>query len=80
MSGKWGKDFSDLFSGNYIPPGFDDAHLNNIPVKKCKSEMIMDTPDYCPLFLNHEITMAEVIRAIDYAKLKKASGIEGIPN
>lgn len=78
---KWGKDFSDLFSGNYISPGFNDVHLNNIHVKKCKSEMIMDTPDCCPnIFLNHEITMEEVKRAIDNAKLKKASGIEGIPN
>ena len=40
---KWEKDVADLFSGNHIPPGFND-----ICARKCKLEMIMNTPGYRP--------------------------------
>ncbi len=41
----------------------------------------MYKPEYCPnIFLNHDITMEEVKRAVDKAKLNKTSRIEGFSN
>lgn len=60
---------------------FHHSFLNEICATKCELEMDMNIPGYSPnTFLNHDITVKEVKRAVDNAKLKKATGIEGIPN
>lgn len=70
---KWEQDFADLFSGNHIPANFDE--------EKDDLERRINQYGYSSnIFLNSDITQEEVRTAIDQAKLKKAVGVEEIPN
>ena len=78
---KWKTDFANTFSGYLIPPGFDDLFLSNDCYSKCMMELAMDMPGYSVnTFLNQDITIEEVKKALDKVKLKKTPGIGGIPN
>uniref|UniRef100_A0A3Q3E968 Reverse transcriptase domain-containing protein n=1 Tax=Labrus bergylta TaxID=56723 RepID=A0A3Q3E968_9LABR len=78
---KWKTDFADLFSGSNIPPIFEDAFLEYACKLKDDLERNMGGENYSPnLFLNYDITLEEVKTAINKSKLKKAVGVEEIPN
>ena len=60
---------------------FDDLFLSNVCDSKCMMELAVDMPGYSVnTFLNQDITIEEVKKALYKVKLKKTPGIGGIPN
>ena len=77
----WESEFANLYSGQCIPPIFDESFLANISHSKDALEREMDEGAYAVnQLLNGNLTLEEVIRAIDKAKNGKAAGIEGLYN
>ena len=76
---KWEQDFADLFSGNQISSNFDDDFLREACVLKNEMERNM-VQDEFNIILNSDISLEEVRAVIHKSKVKKAVGVEEIPN
>ena len=73
---RWKNDFEQLFAES-TNPNYDDRHLENI--KRAMDENIIPSVDTDISMLNQPITRTEVERSIYRAKLKRATGLDGIP-
>ena len=74
---RWKNDFEQLFAES-SNPNYDDRHLENI--KRAIDENIIPSVDTDISMLNQPITRTEVERSIYRAKLKRATGLDGIPS
>ena len=74
---KWKTDYEQLFSES-TSHTYDDEHLNNI--KRAIDGNTIPSVGTDISMLNEPITRAEVERSIYRAKLKRATGFDGIPS
>ena len=69
---RWKTDYETLYSDTHNP-NFDDDHLRNI-----KGEHVVPPANMDVSALNAEITLAEVEKSVNRAKLRKAAGLDNI--
>ena len=73
---KWRKDYHTLYNAVSTPGVFDDNFYAQILLEKQQLELSLITTD----FLNRDINLDEVRKAINKAKAGKAVGYDNIPN
>ncbi len=77
----WENVFASLYSGDCIPPIFDDSALANVGNNKDILEKKMDQKGYSVnQLLNGDLTLEEVTKAIVKSKNGEATGVEGLYN
>ncbi|XP_049903768.1 uncharacterized protein LOC126392428 [Epinephelus moara] len=77
---QWERDYRNLYTGNN-PLLFNDHFLNEVCRLKGELEKDMNNAMHCSdHILNDDITLEEVQKVADKAKLNKAVGVDEIPN
>ena len=77
---KWELDYTNLYACRN-PSSFDNQFLSEISNLKDELERGMSNTAYCSNYmLNGDISIEEVQRVVDKAKLNKAVGVDELPN